>query len=134
MGITAINFSINKNALPDSCYVTTVTSEQYLSELFHKLHICISEYLHLYGKFLSYTHQKQPLTCLSPFWFSSLLNYVAFVPTCLTRLRVNAPYVPLCTLRASNYYVPTCLHALIFHVPTCLHACIYFSTLRAFVP
>ena len=71
----------------------------------------------------------------------SLLNYVPFVPTCLTCLRVYvptclaclcalpayAPYVPTC-LRASNYYVPTCLKLLRVYVPTCL------KLPRAYVP
>ena len=48
---------------------------------------------------------------------ASLLNYVPFVPTCLTCL---------CTLRALNYYVPTCLHALHYCVPTCLLALNYY--------
>ena len=56
--------------------------------------------------------------------WKSLLNYVPFVPTCLTclcALRAYAPYVPTC-LRALNYYLPTCLRAFIFHVLTCLQS------------
>ena len=48
--------------------------------------------------------------------YSSLLNYVPFVPTYLT------------CLRASNYYVPTCLELLRAYVPMCL------KLLRAYVP
>ena len=69
----------------------------------------------------------------------TLLNYVPFVPTCLTSmrayistcltcLRALRACVPTC-LRVLNYYVPTCLHALIFHVPTCLILlCAYVTT------
>ena len=60
----------------------------------------------------------------------TLLNYVPFVPTCLTSmrayistclacLRALRTYVTTC-LRVLNSYVPTCLRALIFYVPTCL--------------
>ena len=61
----------------------------------------------------------------------SLLDYMPFVPTCLTCLRAiraYAPYVPTC-LRASNYYVSTCLkllRALRYYVPTCLRASNYY--------
>ena len=64
---------------------------------------------------------------------TSLLNYVPFVPTCLTCLRVYVPHVPMrltCLraflpqittfLRALNFYVSTCLRVLNYHVPTCL--------------
>ena len=64
----------------------------------------------------------------------SLLNYVPFVPTCLTCRRGYMPYVPM-RLTCLRVYMPTCLRAFIFHVvPTCLSVYIYFSCLRAFVP
>ena len=103
----------------------------------------------------------------------SLLNYVPFIPTCLTCISVLRAYVPhitMCLLttclrpyapsfstcvRASYYYVPTCLillcacvsncphfsrgyvpkcpHFSRAYVPTCFCAYIYFSCLRAFV-
>ena len=50
----------------------------------------------------------------------SLLNYVPFVPTCLTCRRGYMPYVPM-RLTCLRVYVPTCLRAFILHVPTCLH-------------
>ena len=49
----------------------------------------------------------------------SLLNYVPFVPTCLTCLCALRAYVPSC-LKLIRAYVPTCLRAFIFHVLTCL--------------
>ena len=76
------------------------------------------------------------MSCICSFYSPlSLLNYVLFVPTCLTclwsrtyvplclallrALRAYAPSVPKC-LRALRYYVPTCLRALRYYVPTCL--------------
>ena len=60
----------------------------------------------------------------------SLLNYVPFMPTCLTCLRA---YVPTCLtcltcLRVLNYYVPTYLRVLIYYVPP------YLNLPRAYVP
>ena len=58
-------------------------------------------------------------------------NY--YVPTCLGLLRA---YVPSC-LRASNYYyVPTCLTLLLAYVPTCLKLlrALIFTCLRAYLP
>ena len=67
---------------------------------------------------------------------TSLLNYVPFVPTCLTCLRASRAYAPYLLMRLTclraflpqittflrvlNYYVSTCLRALNYHVPTCL--------------
>ena len=92
----------------------------------------------------------KPVNNNSPYVKLSLLNYVPFVPTCITCLRAYVPYVPMrftclraivlqitrCLRAFRTYvpYVPTCLRTFIFHVPTCLHAYIYFSCLRAFVP
>ena len=66
-----------------------------------------------------------------------LLNYVTFVPTCLTCLRAYVPkrpnfshayvltyldifFVPTC-LRALNYFVPTCAHFSRTYAPTATH-------------
>ena len=57
----------------------------------------------------------------------SLLNYVPFVPTCVTCLCALRAYVPSC-LKLLRAYVPTCLRALNYYVSTCL------GTFRTYVP
>ena len=57
----------------------------------------------------------------------SLLNYVAFVPTCLTFLLAYVPYVPMRL---------TCLRVFVPQITTCLRAFLpqIVTSLRAYVP
>ena len=66
----------------------------------------------------------------------SLLNYVPFVPTCLTCLCILRAYVPSC-LKLLRAYVPSCLKLpLRAYVPTCLKLLrvLIFTCLRAYLP
>ena len=80
--------------------------------------------------------------------YASLLNYVPFVPTCLTCLCTLRAFVPSCLklllrayvpyittwLRALNYYVPLFLRA---YMPMCLYIffkCACLCAINYFVP
>ena len=61
----------------------------------------------------------------------SLLNYVPFVPTCLTCLSTLRPYVPSCLklLRAYVPYITTCLRAYVPRCLTCLRTYVLYVPL-----
>ena len=92
-------------------------------------------------RFLNTWHEEELRILISMLFHSvitSLLNYVPFVPTCLTCLCALRAYVPTC-LKLLRAYVPTCLKLLRAYMPTCLkllraYVPTYLELLRAYVP